>query len=89
MALRIVPARYEASNLHPVVAIKLLWRHVFTAAVLLDGPLEKTRLAIGPILLSCVRFLALQRRQLAEDLGRNFVRYDGLVLVEVFDCDGT
>ena len=83
LALGVVPAWYEAGDLHPIVAVQLLRRQVLAAAILLDGPLKKARLAVCPILFGGIRLFCLQCGQLAKDFGGDLVRDHRLILVKI------
>ena len=60
LALGIVSAGDEASNLDPVILVQLLRSDALAAAVFLDGPLQKVCLIIGPIFLGIIGFFALE-----------------------------
>ena len=59
LALRVVTARDEASDLDPVILVELLRSDSFTSAILLDGPLKELRLIVNPVLLGIVCLFAL------------------------------
>ena len=78
LALGVIPARYETSNLDPIILPQLLWSDVLTSTILLNRPQKQLGFLVSPILLGVVRFLALQLRQLVKDFRRSLVR-DGIL----------
>lgn len=68
LALRVVTARDEASDLDPVILVKLLRSDSFTSTVFLDGPLQKLRLIVNPVLFRVICLFALEFCKLVEYL---------------------